>query len=163
MFATSTTRSETKGGVAALTLLRVIVGVIMVAHGLQKLAGFSEWQANVAKMGLPLPEVSAALALAGELAGGMGLLLGFITPIAAFGVSCTMAVAILTVHASHGLFAKDGGFEYPLTLLATALFFMLRGPGPYSLDALLQRSKRKSVEAPHERARFARPVAHGSR
>lgn len=152
-----TTRSEPQPGVVALTALRVVVGVIMVAHGLQKLAGYSEWQANVEKMGLPLPEVSAALALAGELAGGLGLLLGFITPVAAFGVACTMLVAILTVHISHGLFNKDGGFEFPLTLLAAALFFMLRGPGPYSLDALIGRNQRKQHVESEQRS-FGRPI-----
>lgn len=157
-----TTRSESKAGVMALTLLRVIVGMIMVAHGLQKLAGYAEWQANVEKMGLPLPEISAGLALAGELAGGLGLLLGFITPVAAFGVACTMAVAILTVHIGHGLFNKDGGFEFPLTLLASALFFMIRGPGPYSFDALLERAKHRS-EVQRDRSRFARPMAHSTR
>jgi putative oxidoreductase len=158
-----TTRSEPKAGVVMLTLMRAVVGLIMMAHGLQKLAGYSEWQANVETMGLPLPEVSAALALAGELAGGLGLLLGFITPIAAFGVACTMAVAILTVHISHGLFSKDGGFEYPLTLLVSALFFMLRGPGPYSLDALLGRSKQPKPLSEPARRSFERPIAQSSR
>jgi putative oxidoreductase len=135
----------------------------MMAHGLQKLAGYSEWQANVEKMGLPLPEVAAALALTGELAGGLGILLGFITPIAAFGVACVMAVAILTVHISNGLFAQNGGFEFPLTLLASALFFMLRGPGPYSLDALISRTRHKQRHVERDGHGFDRSIAHGSR
>jgi putative oxidoreductase len=69
-------------------------------------------------------------------------LIGLLTPIAAFGVACVMAVAILAVHGSNGLFAQDNGFEYPLTLFATAVFFLLRGPGPLSADALMRRASR---------------------
>lgn len=133
--------------VFGLTTLRVVAGIILAAHGWLKLIGFSQWQENVVAMGLPLPEVAAPLAVAGELAGGLGLVFGLLTPVAAFGAACVMAVAILSVHLPHGLFAKDNGFEYPLLLLATAVFFMLRGAGPISVDALARRSRSRSDDS----------------
>lgn len=118
----------------ALTLLRVTVGVIMVVHGWSKLTGYAEWSGTLESMGLPLAEVLAPLAIAGELGGGLGLILGALTPIAAAGVLTTMLVAIFTVHIDHGLLAENGGFEYPLTLAAVSLFFLVRGAGPFSVD-----------------------------
>jgi putative oxidoreductase len=126
-------------GSGAYTLLRMIVGVILTAHGVQKLLDLDAWQQQVASLGIPLPELTSLLALAGELLGGLGLLVGFLTPIAAFGVLATMVVAILTVHLSNGLFARIGGFEYPLTLACAALFFMFNGGGPLSIDGSFAR------------------------
>jgi hypothetical protein len=65
-----------------------------------------------------------------------------------------MLVAVLGVHLKKGLFAANGGFEYPLTLLCSALWFMAAGPGPYSLDALWRaaRGKSPSQGVPAERA-----------
>jgi putative oxidoreductase len=144
----TTTDLEPPGGVWALSILRVIAGIIMAAHGWQKLTGFEQWKAAVVDMGIPFPAVSAPLAVAGELAGGLGLLVGLLTPIAAFGVLSTMAVAIVTVHLPHGLFAKNNGYEYPLLMLCVAMFFMLRGAGPISLDAF----RRRGSENPTQRA-----------
>ena len=121
----------------ALTLLRVVVGIIMAAHGWQKASDIAAWTSNLTQMGIPLPEINAYLSIAGELLGGLGLLFGLITPVAAFGIASTMVVAICQVHLANGLFAKDGGFEYPLTLLSVAIFFIFNGAGPYSLDAKL--------------------------
>lgn len=134
-----TSNYESRAGVFGLTVARVTLGVIMAAHGFQKLTGFAEWHAHVQSMGLPLPAVSAWLAVAGELLGGLGLIVGLLTPIAAFGALCTMVVAIVAVHGSHGLFAQNNGFEYPLMLAAISLFYMLRGAGPISLDGWLAR------------------------
>lgn len=125
------------------TILRVVVGVIMTVHGWQKMQDVTAWAGNLAQMGIPLPELSAYLSIAGEFLGGLGLILGLFTPLAAFGVAATMAVAIYTVHlfdvngSFKGLLAQNGGFEYPLTLFAVAVFFMANGGGPFSLDALL--------------------------
>jgi hypothetical protein len=59
-------------------------------------------------------------------------------------------VAIATVHFSHGLFARDNGFEYPLLLLVSCLFFVLRGAGAVSLDALWSRpGGRAAPDAAH--------------
>ncbi len=125
----------------ALTLLRLSAGIIMAGHGWLKLQDLNNTIQQFAGMGIPKPAVY--LAIAGELGGGLGLIFGLLTPIAAFGVFCTMAVAILKVHLKNGLFAKDGGFEYPLTMAMVALFFIFHGAGPISLDALF--CKKKSV------------------
>lgn len=122
-----------------MTILRVAVGVIMTVHGFQKLTDLAATEANFANMGIPLPAVSALLATAGEFLGGLGLIVGLLTRIAAFGVFCTMAVAVFVVHLPNGLLASNNGFEYPLTLLCAAFFFIAAGAGPFSLDAWLGR------------------------
>ena len=122
---------------AALTALRVSTGIVMIVHGWMKATDYSGWVSNVGSMGMPLPEVMAPLAIAGELGGGVGLLLGLLTPLAALGVLSTMAFAIGFVHLGNGLLAKNGGFEYPLTIAMVSLFFVARGAGPISLDRLI--------------------------
>ena len=124
-----------------LTIMRIAVGVIMAGHGWDKLHNVENIVKAFGSMGLPHPEIAVYLAIAGELGGGLGLLVGLLTPIAAFGIVCVMLVAITQVHWSNGLFAKNNGFEYPLTLLVVALYFIFRGAGPISLDALFCRKK----------------------
>jgi putative oxidoreductase len=138
----------------ALTLFRVVVGLVVAAHGLQKVMDPSAFQGHLAQMGFPIPSVMTYLAIAGELFGGLGLAVGLFTPIAAFGVACTMIVAITTVHLKHGLFAANGGFEFPLVLLMNALWFMAAGAGPWSLDAIIRaaRSTRSSAPSADDRA-----------
>jgi putative oxidoreductase len=138
--------SDTKS-IAALTIFRVVVGVIMAAHGLQKAMDPSQFQGHLAQMGFPAPGLMAYLAIAGELFGGLGLVVGLLTPVAAFGVACTMLVAITTVHLKHGLFAANGGMEYPLVLLASALWFMAAGAGPWSLDAIIRAARQTGPSA----------------
>ena len=144
----------TRNALLALTLLRVVVGVIMIAHGLQKVADPSHIESTVAKLGFPAPTVFAYLAIAAECLGGLGLIAGLLTRLSAFGVAATMLVAVLGVHLKNGLFAANGGFEYPLVLFFTALWFMAAGPGPYSLDAFI-RAFREDRASP----RYARPIA----
>lgn len=140
-------KGESRAAVAGLTLLRIVTGVILAAHGWEKLVGYADWQQNVASLGLPLPQVLAPLAIAAELGGGVALILGLLTRVAALGAAFNMAVAIGTVHWAHGLFAKDNGFEFPLLLMVSALFFTLRGAGAWSLDALWNRpGQRVAVE-----------------
>lgn len=127
-----------------LTLLRLTAGVIMTAHGWQKVATFPQWQGTVEQLGLPMPEVAARLAIVGELGGGIALILGLLTPVAGLLILGVMATAIATVHAGKGLFSADGGWEFPLLLGMTALYFVARGGGPYSVDALIERRRDKS-------------------
>lgn len=124
-----------------LTILRVTVGVIMIAHGWDKLQDIALWTNRFEGMGIPFPKISVYLAIAGELGGGAGLFIGLLTPLAALGIASTMAVAILKVHLPNGLLAKNNGFEYPLTLFAAALYFIFRGAGPISIDGLFCRKK----------------------
>ena len=85
---------------------------------------------------------AAGLAIIGEFMGGLGLVLGLFARIAATATTCVMLAAIAYAHIGHGLFASNGGWEYPLTLLLVSLTFVVRGGGPYSLDATLNPWKR---------------------
>lgn len=125
------------------TLLRGVIGVIMTAHGWQKLTGFADWHAQVVQLGVPAPDVSAWLSVAAEFLGGLALLFGLLTRLAGFAVLFNMVVAIATVHIGNGLFAQNGGFEYPLLLAATALYFLATGAGPISVDAVLRRRRQQ--------------------
>jgi len=131
----------------ALGVLRVSVGGILAVHGWAKLTHIAGTTQSFEQLGLPAPGLLVYLAVAGEFLGGLGLLVGFLTRVAALGPLCSMLVAILTVHLGHGLLAKNGGFEYPLVLLLVCAFFALNGAGPGSLDALLDRQ-----HARHERS-----------
>ena len=134
-----------------LTALRVGAGSIMIVHGWMKATDFGSWRDSVASMGVPLPDLMAPLAIAGELGGGIGLVLGLLTPLAALGVVSVMSFAIAFVHYGNGLLAKDGGWEYPLTLLLVSLFFVTRGAGPISLDHLIFGRTREAKERGRER------------
>jgi hypothetical protein len=76
------------------------------------------------------------------LIGGLGLVFGLLTRVAALAVVSLLAVAIGAVHWNHGLFTQNGGFEFPLVLLTGALFFLLAGPDSLSADTLLRRRAR---------------------
>ena len=123
----------------ALTVLRVGVGAILVVHGWAKLSDVAGTAQSFAHLAIPAPQLSVYLAIAGEFLGGLGLLVGLLTRVAALGPLCTMLVAILTVHLGHGLLAKNGGYEYPLVLLLVSGFFAFNGAGPWSFDALLEK------------------------
>jgi putative oxidoreductase len=127
----------------ASTLLRLGVGIVMFAHGWSKLTDWAGWRDQVAALGLPAPDLLGALAIMGELLGGAGLILGLLTPLAAIGVLAVMVVAIAKVHAGNGLFAQNGGWELPLVIGLVALYFVARGGGRYSLDALIARRWRE--------------------
>jgi putative oxidoreductase len=137
----------------ALTTLRVVVGVIMLTHGWLKVADMPSWIASVEGLGIPWPEGMAWLAMAAELFGGMLLVVGLLTPLAALAIFANLMVAIFTVHRGQGLLAEGGGFELPLTLGVVALYFVFRGAGPLSLDALLLRKR-----ADRKRADRRQPV-----
>ncbi len=137
---------------AALGFIRMFVGLVFVLHGAQKL--FVYHYAGVVGMfhqiGIPVPEVSAALAIAAELGGGLLLLAGLYTRLAAIPVAFTMLVAILQVHLHAGFFAQSGGFEYPLTLLVVNIALILGGGGAFALDnvrATMQPARYPAVSA----------------
>jgi putative oxidoreductase len=116
----------------------MIVGLVFVVHGAQKI--FIYHYAGVVavfhQMGIPAPEVSAAFAMAAEFVGGLLLLSGLYTRLAAIPVAFTMLVAITQVHWHAGFFAQGGGFEYPLTLLVANLALLVGGGGAFALDNL---------------------------
>lgn len=129
-------------------LLRLFLGIVFFPHGMQKVfgwfggAGFSgTMEGFTAQMGIPA--FFALLAILAEAAGSLGLLTGFLTRIAAFGIGCNMAVAIYMVHFKNGFFMnwfgkqQGEGFEYHLLVIALALALMIRGGGRWSIDRLL--------------------------
>jgi putative oxidoreductase len=150
--------TDNKPATAALTLLRVALGGILMVHGWQKLTDIPGTVASFTSLGIPGPEVCVYLAILGEFFGGLGLVLGALTPLAAVGAMFTMAGAIYFVHREHGLLSQHGGFEYPLVILLTALYFAAHGAGPVSVDALAARHRLRTKAHRREwRASHTRP------
>ncbi len=133
---------------AATAILRVVLGIVFFAHGAQKMLGWFGGFGFAGTMGfftgmMHIPAPLAFLAIGAEFFGGIGLILGFLTRIAAFGIGVNMLVAIMTVHHTFGFFMnwagtqKGEGFEFHLLVLAMAAFLMIRGGGAFSIDRLL--------------------------
>ncbi len=122
-----------------LLLARVGIGVIFLAHGLQKLNtwGHSGTAAAFDSMGAPLPDVSAFLATWVEILGGAALIAGLLVPLAGVLLALDMVGAILIAHVDNGLWVGDGGWELALGLGAGALGLAAAGAGRISVDALL--------------------------
>ena len=116
----------------ALLLLRVVLGIVMLVHGVPKLLHFGGVAQGFAGMGIPAPTLAAVFAAIAEAVGGLFMLLGIATDI--FGVlfAIDMLGAIVFVHWSKGFSAGNGGWEFPLVLLTMALTVALAGPGRYS-------------------------------
>jgi putative oxidoreductase len=124
-------------------MLRIPFGIIFIAHGAQKLfawfggyglAGTGKFMASI---GLEPGLLMALLAGGAEFIGGVLLLLGLLTRPAAAVLAVTMLVAIFSVHFQHGLFLKNGGYEFGLALLAGSLSLVFIGGGRLSIDARL--------------------------
>ena len=134
----------------AVTAARLILGVVFFVHGAQKMLGWFGGYGFTGTMGfftqmMHIPAPLALLAICAEFFGGLGLLVGFLGRVAAFGISMNMLVAILTVHIHNGFFAnwtgqqKGEGFEYHLLAIALALVVMIKGSGALSVDRALSR------------------------
>ena len=133
----------------ALTILRLVLGVVFFAHGAQKLLGWFGGYGLTATvgafthMGMPAPIVY--LIIATEFFGGLGLILGFLTRIPALGIGCLMVGAIFLVHLPNGFFMnwannqKGEGIEYHLMAIAMTAVLLLRGAGAFSVDRALSR------------------------
>ena len=121
-----------------LTVLRVVVGIVFVIHGGQKLFlfGIHGVAGMLGTLGIPLPMVAAVVVSMVEFFGGLALLSGFLVRWAAPLIAIDMLVAILAVHLKNGFF-NPKGFEYPLTLLAACITLMLAGAGAASVDGAL--------------------------
>ena len=125
----------------AFTIVRIAAGTTVAAHGAQKAFGWwggpgpDRWIQTTTRLGFRTPKPFAIAAAIAELAGGIALALGFLTPLTAAAVATVMLVAIAKVHWTKGFFATVGGFELPLLLFTIAAMNGLAGPGPLSIDA----------------------------
>jgi putative oxidoreductase len=127
-----------------LFLLRIVLGIIFIAHGGQKVFG---WFGGYGLQGtagfmatLGVPTVLAYIASFTEFFGGLAMIGGLLARPAALGLAFTMLVAIVKVHLAGGFFAPNG-LEYPLSLAAIAVTIFILGPGRYSLDEKLFKRK----------------------
>jgi putative oxidoreductase len=126
-----------------LLVIRLVIGVLFIGHGAQKLFGWfgghglkgtGGWFESI---GMKPGVTMALLAGLAELVGGLLFALGLLTPLAAILIAATMFMAIVKVHGQNGLWATSNGYEYNLTLLAVAIGVALIGPGQYAVDAFL--------------------------
>jgi putative oxidoreductase len=133
-----------------LMIVRVVLGVVLFAHGAQKLLGWFGGPGLRATLDtfrdqMRIPVALACLAIAAEFFDGLGLIFGLLTRIVAFSIAITIVVAMLTVHWNYGLFMnwygnKPGeGFEYHLVVLALAIVVLVKGAGAFSFDLALSR------------------------
>jgi putative oxidoreductase len=131
-----------------LTVVRLVLGVVYFAHGAQKMLGWFGgygFQGTMGfftqQMGIPAP--FAFLAICAEFFGGLGLILGLLTRVAAFGILVNMLVAVAKVHGHNGFFMnwtgqqKGEGFEYHLLAIALLLVVLVKGAGALSIDRTL--------------------------
>jgi len=126
----------------ALLISRLALGVILVAHGWQKFSTFTiaGTAASFGDMGIPAPDAAAVFVTAVEVIGGVALILGVLTPIAAVLNVITLLGALVLVHAENGVFVDQGGFELVLALFAGLAVITMLGAGRISVDALLGRT-----------------------
>jgi putative oxidoreductase len=132
-------------------IARLTLGIVMFPHGAQKALGWFggygfSGTMNFFTQQMHIPAPLAFLAIAAEFAGSIGLIVGCLSRVAAFGIATNMIVAILTVHAANGFFMnwfgtqKGEGFEYHLLAIGLALVVIVCGAGKASLDSLFAKS-----------------------
>lgn len=131
-------------------ILRVMLGIVMFPHGAQKLLGWFGGFGFAGTMGffteqMHIPAMLAFLVILAESIGAVGLVLGFLSRVAAFGMACVMVGAIWLVHWPNGLFMNwsgkqaGEGFEYHLLVIAISLALMIAGSGKWSVDRIIAR------------------------
>jgi putative oxidoreductase len=132
----------------AVTILRIVLGVVFFAHGAQKALGWFGGSGlrstvHIFRDNLHIPVPLAVLSVAAEFLGGLGLIVGLLSRVAALGIAIVMMVALIAVHGRFGFFMnwygekKGHGIEYHILVLALALAVMIKGAGPLSLDEAL--------------------------
>jgi putative oxidoreductase len=129
----------------ALAVLRITIGAIFIAHGAQKLFvfGFGGVTGAFGHMGIPFPGFMGPFIALVEFFGGIGLVIGLLTRLAALGIACDMLGAIIFVHIKGGFFLP-AGYEYALSIIASNVALMLAGGGQFSIDAVLARREGQS-------------------
>ena len=118
----------------------MVLGVIFIGHGAQKLFGsfggprISGFAKMLEQLGVKPARPMAILAGLAEFVGGILVMLGFLTPVAALALIVVMIVAVITVHLRNGFLVTNGGYEFNLALAGMALTLLIAGAGAYSLD-----------------------------
>lgn len=127
----------------ALLLLRVILGAVFIAHGLEKfiVSGIDGTARQFSAWGIPQPRLFAWFAGLGEVIGGAMLIIGLLTTLAAGVLAIEMIAAIVMVHVPNGFFVAEGGMEYALVLFISLLMIVVFGSGRVSLDEVFSRAE----------------------
>jgi putative oxidoreductase len=126
-----------------LLVLRAVVGLIMAAHGTQKLFGWfggpglDGTTGMTRSLGFRMPRLMALVLGLTETGSGLFVLTGFLTPLGALGIVVVMLVAITLVHWKNGFFVGNGGYEFNLLLLTSVVAIAAIGAGRFSLDRLI--------------------------
>jgi putative oxidoreductase len=126
----------------AVLILRLVVGLTLTGHGVQKLFGWFggpgliRLRQGFEKQGYKPAWLWSSLAILGEVGGGISVALGFLTPLGAAGIAGAMFMAMFKSHWKNGFWLQKGGYEYTLVLLVASIAIGLIGPGSYSLDIL---------------------------
>ena len=144
---TGTSQAQDRTAVdLALLVVRVIVGIIFVAHGAQKLfgafggPGLAEVVKMMGSLGYPVT--------IGEFFGGLGLIVGFLCRFSAASLIVIMIGAIGMVHGKNGFFLSDGGFEYTLALIGLLAAILIAGPGRFAIGRFLPLPKSAQTGRP---------------
>ncbi|MCF7886049.1 MAG: DoxX family protein [Candidatus Marinimicrobia bacterium] len=122
-----------------LLLLRIVLGLIFIAHGSQKLlgifggSGISGTISMLKSMGFFLPTILAWILALSEFLGGFGIILGVFPRVSSALIAFAMLVAMVKVHLPNGFFNMNGGIEFFLLMIAVAISIIILGAGKYSL------------------------------
>lgn len=125
-----------------MAVLRIVIGVLFIGHGAQKLfgvfrgGGLDATAETFEKIGLRPGRIHAYAAGMTEFSGGLLLALGLFVPFAAAALIAVMTAAVVTVHGRNGVWVSENGFEYNLVLVAAAFALAGAGPGSWSIDSV---------------------------
>lgn len=124
---------------AAILLARIGLGAVFVAHGWQKFftLGLNRVAQQFVGYGIPQPDITAAIVAGVELAAGIALIVGVLTPLAGILLGVDMAGALYFVHATNGPFITQNGWELVVALGAGVLLVAAVGAGRFSVDRAL--------------------------
>lgn len=129
----------------AMLAFRIVIGIAFVLHGLPKIMAPMTWMEG---MGMDTPGIMQAIAAFAEFGGGLAIVLGLLTPVAAFGILVTMIGALFMVHFPAGdvfVSMNQQTFELPLLYAVSAFVLMMVGPGSYSVDAMMGSAETRST------------------
>ena len=142
----------------ALLIGRIMLGVVFIAHGWQKLAinGMDATVQGFTNLGIPAPTLAAYFTAIAELVGGGLLILGALLPLVGLALAGVMLGALYYVHSDGGFFSREGGYEYVLLLAVLSITIGFSGGGKWALDSLWLNAKKaesaEEAQAPAETA-----------